>query len=160
MSIFMELTNLQQVSECNVGCCNSAGDMHLKGHTQANQSAFEYRAQNNRTGHCTINSMSLKKLGVFLDHVKAEIFRLDSLNPSGNPRKRIKSPSLQYVPAALSTTNSLTPYKDKLRFPGDQSTGAALQGTQRELFPQVRESSFRITKRRSYESILYLEHFK
>ena len=123
----MELTNLQQVSECNVGCCNSAGDMHLKGHTQANQSAFEYRAQNNRTGHCTINSMSLKKLGVFLDHVKAEIFRLDSLNPSGNPRKRIKSPSLQYVPAALSTTNSLTPYKDKLRFPGDQSTGAALQ---------------------------------
>ena len=159
----MELTNLQQVSECNVGCCNSAGDMHLKGHTQANQSAFEYRAQNNRTGHCTINSMSLKKLGVFLDHVKAEIFRLDSLNPSGNPRKRIKSPSLQYVPAALSTTNSLTPSKDKLRFPGDQSTGAALQGTQRELFPsggQVRESSFRITKRRSYESILYLEHFK
>ena len=148
MNIFVESINLPQVFECLAGCCNSAADIHLEGpesNTQANQSVFESQSPDDRIDDCIINSLSLEKLSAFLGHVKAEIARVDGLNPSGNPRKKIKPPSFQHVPAALSSTSSFTPSKTKLSFPEDKAiTAASLQGSQRELFPpggQVRATN-------------------
>ena len=110
-----------------------------------------------------INLKSMKKLNVFINCLKDEAHRLDNLNIA-NSLKKIKSPSFRYVSKGLASASSVTPFAAQVQFPFNQNV---IQGRQRQLFPSdttnalIDElSEFKISKKNSYESILYLQHFK